>query len=204
MLNDKVIRAAFMISFIGHCLFLGMPGFNPAQLQTKKPEEIMVNIEIAKPPLLPKIDVMGDEKKIKEVVEEPEQPKTEPEPETQPEQVVIEELPKEPIEEKVEVIDPAKEAMLRYQDMVKQRIEEVRRYPSWAKRQGIEGIVNISFTVLSNGSSRDIKIICSSNSKILDDEAVVTIKRANPFPPIPKDISTSFIRMEVSIVFTLQ
>jgi len=116
----------------------------------------------------------------------------------------MEEPSKEPIEEKTEVIDPADEAMLRYQDMVKQRIEEVRRYPYWAKRQGIEGVVGLSFVVLSNGMSRDIEIVYSSGSMVLDEEAVETIERANLFPPIPKGISTSFVQMEVSIIFTLQ
>lgn len=204
MLNDKVIRTAFLISFVGHCLFLGVPGINVNSSKLNKPEDIMVRIEIERPPLLPKIDIMGDEKKIKEVIDEIKQIEREPKQKLKPEEIVMEELSKELIEEKLEVIDPSKEAMLRYQDMVKQRIEEVRRYPSWAKRQGIEGIVYLSFSVLSNGLSQDVKIMRSSDSKILNEEAVATIKRANPFPPFPRKISSSSVRMEVSIVFTLQ
>ncbi|MDO9575128.1 MAG: energy transducer TonB [bacterium] len=207
MLNDRVIRTAFLTSFLGHCLLLGMPGFNLSlPHKVENPEEITVRIEIEKPPLLPKIDIMGKEKKLKEIVEEPKpaEPEPEPEPESQPEDVIIKELPEELAEEKVEVIDPAREAMLRYQDMIKQRIEAVRRYPSWAKRQGIEGIVNLRFTVLSNGLSQDIKIVRPSSSIILDKEAVATIERANPFPPIPEEIGTSSVQTEVSIVFTLQ
>ncbi len=204
MLNDKVIRTAFLISFAGHCLFLGIPGISARPTQLNKSEDIIVKIEIEKPPLLPKIDIMGEEKKLKEIVDKPEEAKPKSEPESQPEEEAMAQLPKEPIKERAEIINPAKEAMLRYQDMVKQRIEEVRKYPSWAKRQGIEGIVHLSFTVLSNGLSRDINIVRSSGSKVLDEEAVETVKRANPFPSTPKEISTSFIQMEVSIVFTLQ
>ena len=130
---------------------LGTPGFNLPSFQAEKPEEITIRIEIEKLPLLPKIDIMGDEKKLKEIAEEHKQPKPEPEPEIPPEEIIVEEPPKEPIEEKVKIIDPAKEAMFRYQDMVKQKIEKVRRYPYWAKRQGLEGVVYISFTLLSNG-----------------------------------------------------
>lgn len=93
--------------------------------------------------------------------------------------------------------------MLRYQDMIKQRIEEARRYPLWAKKQGIEGIVHINFTVLSTGLSRDIKLVRSSGSSILDKEAVTTIIRAEAFPPIPKEINSSSVRIEVAIVFAL-
>jgi len=69
MLSNKVIRITFIISLTGHCLLLGMPGFNLPSFQVEKPEEITVRIEIKKPSLLPKIDVMGDEKKLNEVVE---------------------------------------------------------------------------------------------------------------------------------------
>lgn len=226
MLGDRVIKTSFMISFVGHCLFLGMPGFNLDLPQTERREEITVKIEIEKPPLLPKIDVMGEEKKLKETIESPG-----PEPELRPElegivgesepelsiefvdesralieEVFVKESVKklETVGEKIEVIKPVQEAMLRYQDMVKQRIEEARRYPSWAKRRGIEGEVCIKFAILSNGLSQDIRIIRSSGSKVLDDEAVDTIGRASPFPPVPEEIDSSLIWMEVSIVFTLK
>ncbi len=202
MLNDKVTRTAFLLSFVGHCLFLGIPGINTSSTQFNKPEDVTINIEIEKPTLLPKIDILGDEKKLKEIVEEPKPAELLSQP--RPEEVVMEEPPEEPIKEKVEVISSAQEAMLRYQDMVKQRIEEVRRYPSWAKRQGIEGTVYINFTVLSDGTSCNVRIIKSSSSKILDDEAIATIQRANPFPPIPKEINSSSVRIEVSILFTLK
>ncbi len=201
MLDDRVIKTAFLISFIGHCLFLGMPGINMNSSIRDNPEDIVVRIEIEKPPLLPKIDVMGEEKKLKEVVEQPKPLKPQPEP--RPEEVVMQEPLKEPIEEKVEVIDPAQETMLRYQDMIKQRIEKVRRYPAFAKRQGIEGAVHLNFQVLSNGLSKDIKIIFSSGSNVLDKEAVATIQRANPFPPIPPKINQNFVSIELSIAFVL-
>lgn len=205
MLDDKVTRITFLFSFIGHCLVLGMPRLNlNLQQEANKPEEITIRIEIEKPPLLPKIDVLGEEKRIKEVKEEPKPPEPRSEPEPQPQEVVIEQTPEELIQERIEVINPTQEAMLRYQDMVKQRIEEVRRYPPWAKRQGIEGTVYLSFVVLLDGTSQSIKIIRSSGSEVLDGEAIATIKRANPFPHITKEINTSFVQMEVSIVFTLQ
>ena len=178
MFTDKVTRFTLLLSLTGHLLFLGMPfELKPnSEIDENNKELKIVYIEMQKPTLLPKIDVMGNEKKLKEVIERSES--TEPE--------------------------PAQEAMLRYQDMIKQKIEEIRRYPSRAKRQGIEGVVYINFIVLSNGLSRDIKIIRSSEFKILDEEAVKTIKRANPFPPIPREINQDFVSIEVAIVFTLE
>ncbi|MCK4249372.1 MAG: TonB family protein [Candidatus Omnitrophica bacterium] len=217
MLNDRAIRGAFLISFMGHCLLLSMPGFSLSlNCEIKEPEEITINIEIEKPLLVPKIDIMGEKKKFKEIVEDlspPEQEqkresRTDPQPELLPEEIVMEQYPdepiKKPIEEKIEIIKPDQEAMLRYQDMIKQRIQEARRYPFRARKQGIEGIVNISFNVLSDGLSRNIQIIRSSGYKILDEEAVKTIKRANPFPPIPKEFYQDLISMQVNIVFKIK
>ena len=170
---------------------------------------------------------MGEEKKLppeadppsaeKEVVKEekPPEPESEFEPESQPEEEKIvkeiklqpeEQIEKEieqpqpePPQEIVEVINPQKEAMLRYQDMVKQKIESCRRYPPWAKKHGIEGTVYLKFTILSTGAARDVKIIKSSGLNILNEEAISTIKRAQPFPPIPEEIKVSSLSMEVSL-----
>ena len=191
MLNDRTLKTAFIISLTGHLLILRMPWVNMNSSPQDQIEDIIiVNIEIERPPLIPRIDTMGEEKKLKEIIGRQKPPGPEPEIEPELQEIVMEE--------------PIKEAMLRYQDMVKQRIESARRYPSWAKRQGIEGTAYISFTVLSNGLSKDIKIVRSSGSKILDEEAVKNVKRANPFPSIPADIGTFSIQMQVSIVYTLK
>lgn len=206
MFRDKIMRIAFLLSLTGHLLFLGK-SFNldsnlPIEENRKDLEIVYIRIE--KPPLLPKIDVLGEEKKLKP---EDRQQTTEDRKEQEhlPEEIVAVEPIKEaePPKEKIEVIDFAQEAMLRYQDMVKQRIEEVRKYPAFAKRQGIEGIVHLNFRVLSNGLSKDIRIIFTSGSGVLDKEAVATIQRANPFPSIPPKINQDSVAMEVAIVFAL-
>jgi len=206
MFKDKTMRVTFLLSLAGHLLFLGMPfKFRPdSQDAEKKHKDLeIVYINIEKPPLLPKIDIMGEKKKLKEIVEKPEPPEPEPQPEPRAEEVVVEQPLKEAVEEKIEVIDPSTEAMLRYQDIVKQRIEEARRYPTLAKRRAIEGSVHLNFVVLSNGLSKDIKIVSSSGFSVLDKEAVSTIQRANPFPPIPSQINQDLVAMELSIAFVL-
>ena len=205
MISDKVIRTAFLISFAGHCLFLGVPGFNPRlPCQEKKPDEITINVEIERSALLPKIDIMGEEKKFKEVIEKSKQPEPESKPHPRLEEIAVEEPYKDLIKEKFEVIVPAQEAMFRYQDMVKQKIESCRRYPAWAKEQKLEGVSCLVFTLLSNGMVQDIKLIRSSGFDILDKEAISTVKRASPFCPIPAKLNYSSFTMEVSLVFKLE
>jgi len=225
--DERIIKITFLCSLLIHCLFLGMPGFNLDTRQVQKPKDITVEIKIEIPSLLPKIDVMGEEKKLKETVKKEDLPKPEsklelePEPESKPqpeeekiaeeleleeqvEEVIVEKPKPEPPKEIVKVINPQEEAMLRYQDMIKQKIESCRRYPNWAKKQGLEGISYLVFTLLSNGIIQDIKIIHSSGFDILDKEAISTVKRASPFKPIPLKFNCSSFIMEVALVFQLK
>ncbi len=201
MTENKTLRITFIVSLLGHSLFLGMPGWRLNLSDSQQDEELVVQVEIVRPAVLPRIERMGEEKKLKPVEKKPDVAEKEPQP--QPQEIVIEQPVKEKSEETIDVLDPAREAMLRYQDMVRQRIEQARRYPPWAKRQGIEGAVHLNFKVLSGGLSEDILVVSSSGAKILDEEAVTTIRRANPFPPIPQEINQSSVAIEVIIVFAL-
>lgn len=211
----RITRTIFLFSLAIHCLALTAPGFNFSfNRQDQKVREVEVVIDIKKPPLLPKIDTLAEEKKLKEI----EQKKDTPEPKQQEEllcpddQIVWEEdilLPakadvQDRIEEKIEILNPDDEALLRYQDMVKQKIESCRKYPRWAKKQSLEGISRIMFILLSNGVAQDIRIIQSSGFNILDKEAISTVERASPFKPIPGKFHCSSLTIEVAIAFQLQ
>lgn len=200
MQNDRAIKAAFLVSLMGHCLFLGMPGINIISQQDKQPEDVIVRIEIEKPLLLPDIDVMGEEKKLKEIVKEEKLPA--PKSEEQIEEAMVEKS--EPPKEIVEAIDPQDEEIFRYQDMVKRKIQESKRYPPWARKQEFEGISRLAFILLPNGMLQDVRIIHSSGVDILDKEAIATVKRASPFKPIPEKFNCSNLTMEVALVFRLE
>ncbi len=202
MIEDKIIKIALVVSLAGHCLFLGVPGFNLSAPKTQEKKDITIEIKIERPALLPKIDVMGKEKKIKnEVIENPE-PKEQTKEATLKKEIIEKPKQKPPLES-VKINDSQDESMLRYQDMVKQRIEQARRYPLWARRQKIEGAVYLRFAILSNGTSQEIRILRSSGFKRLDKEAIAIIKRAEPFPPVPKEICASELQMEIAIVFNI-
>lgn len=195
MSSNRVLKTAFMISFLGHCLVLGIPGVSLLAMQREEPRDLVVRLEIEQPKLLPKVEKMGDEKKLKEVKKE-ELP--EPEKQTVQPQVV-----KQEVQEKIEVVNPEEEAVFRYQDMVKRRLEQAREYPFWAKKQGLEGQVQVSFVVFPDGSSAGVKILNSSGSQVLDRAAVRSIERASPFPRFPEKITSSQMQMEFSMIFRL-
>jgi len=202
MLNNGIIKSALIISFVGHGLFLGIPGNHPVFHREKQPGNISLVVEIEEPSCLPRVENMGDEKKLKETVKKDKIPPVKPVPEDTLEEIITQ--PAEIESEEIKIINPDSEAILRYQDMVKQKIEEARRYPLWAKKERIEGAVELSFVLLPDGLSRDVFIIRSSGRKILDQEALDTIRRAGPFPSIPPEINTFSVKMEVSVVFSLK
>ena len=48
-----------------------------------------------------------------------------------------------------------------------------------------QGKLAVEFTILGNGQLQRLRLIRSSGSLLLDDEALRAIKAAAPFPPIP-------------------
>lgn len=91
-----------------------------------------------------------------------------------------------------------------YQQLIKQKIEENKRYPLLARNKGIEGKVWIKFEILKNGNVKDIKIVKSSHHQILDKAAIESIKKANPFPPFPEGLKESSLIINICLRFQLK
>ncbi len=155
-----------------------------------------VKIDSKKTPLLPEIKVMGEFKQFPKVSS------SKPQDTSFNKEAFTQEIGDiEP--ESMQAEDEAEKAMLRYQDMVKQRIESYRYYPLRAQRMRIEGVVDLAFVINADGSSENVRIIKSSGSKFLDTEAVKTIRKASPFLPLPEEIKRTNVDIRVAIVFSL-
>jgi protein TonB len=72
-----------------------------------------------------------------------------------------------------------------YFNKVKQTIEQHWEYPEMALRYGLQGRLALEFTIASGGQLEGLRLIRSSGSQLLDEEALRAIKAAAPFPPIP-------------------
>lgn len=83
---------------------------------------------------------------------------------------------------------------------IKRRIELVWNYPEEAARAGIFGELMLRFTLLSDGRLEDVRLLRSSGSRLLDDEAVRAVKVANPYNPFPKRITKR--RLQINAVFS--
>ncbi|MDL1957739.1 MAG: energy transducer TonB [Candidatus Desulfofervidus auxilii] len=91
-----------------------------------------------------------------------------------------------------------------YLQLVKQKIEKNKRYPLLARNKGIEGEVLLKFEILKNGKVKSIKIVKSSHYQILDKAAIESIKKANPFPPFPKELKENSLIINISLRFELK
>ena len=72
-----------------------------------------------------------------------------------------------------------------YFTKIKQLIESQWEYPELAQRYGLQGRLAVEFTIGSHGQLERLRVVRSSGSQLLDDEALRAIKAAAPFPPIP-------------------
>jgi periplasmic protein TonB len=79
-------------------------------------------------------------------------------------------------------------------------IERNKRYPSGAR--GAIGTAQLSFSLDRQGRVIDTRIIKSSGNSALDQEVLDLVKRAQPFPTAPTDMSGEKFPLTVPVVFT--
>ncbi|WHO37765.1 TonB family protein [Sphingobium sp. AP49] len=82
------------------------------------------------------------------------------------------------------------------------RLQRFKRYPSTARGRREQGVVMICFRLDRQGRALSSSIARSSGSAILDAEALATLARADPLPPIPANRPDE-IELVVPIEFTL-
>jgi protein TonB len=68
---------------------------------------------------------------------------------------------------------------------IQRRIRDKLVYPSPARRAGIQGVVEIAFTIYRDGKVSDVTIMVSSGQESLDKAAIAAIHAAAPFPAPP-------------------
>jgi len=88
-----------------------------------------------------------------------------------------------------------------YFSRLKNRIQEVWKYPEAARRAGLQGKLKIRFTVDAGGRLLAVKIVKSSGIPILDDEAIKAIRRAAPFDAMPRNLGE---KLSIDTYFTYQ
>mgnify|MGYP001252616669 FL=1 len=88
-----------------------------------------------------------------------------------------------------------------YFNKVKQTIEQHWEYPEMALRYGLQGRLALEFTINGGGQLEGLRLIRSSGSQLLDEEALRAIKAAAPFPPIPAWIKPTPLLISASMEY---
>ena len=73
---------------------------------------------------------------------------------------------------------------LRWRQALVAQIERFKRYPKRAAGQF--GVARLAFTIDRQGRLLDVRIVGGSGSPALDEDALATVKRAQPFPAPPE------------------
>lgn len=84
---------------------------------------------------------------------------------------------------------------------IKRKIELVWQYPYEAAAAGIQGELTIDFVIARSGAVNSIELVRGSGSKILDDEAIRSIRKAAPFDPIPAQYKIPSLQIRGRFVY---
>ena len=70
-----------------------------------------------------------------------------------------------------------------------------------AARQGQKGRVVVVFTILRDGTSRNLRIVAGSGAQPLDEASTAAIQSASPFPQLPADYSDNQIVVQFAFLY---
>jgi len=84
---------------------------------------------------------------------------------------------------------------------IKRKIELVWQYPYEAAAAGIQGELTLDFVIARSGAVNSIELVRGSGSKILDDEAIRSIRTAAPFDPIPAEYKIPSLQIRGRFVY---
>lgn len=86
---------------------------------------------------------------------------------------------------------------------IKRKIELIWQYPREAAAAGIQGDLLIDFVIGRNGDLESLRLLQGSGYKILDDEALGSIRRAAPYNPIPEQYRIPNLRIRAHFVYEM-
>ena len=86
---------------------------------------------------------------------------------------------------------------------IKRKIELVWQYPQDAANAGIQGELTVDFVIGRDGSLESVQILQGSGYKILDDEAIGSIRIAAPYNPIPENYTIPNLRIRAHFIYEM-
>lgn len=86
---------------------------------------------------------------------------------------------------------------------IKRKIELVWQYPQEAAAAGLQGDLIIDFVIGRSGKLESVELLQGSGHKVLDDEAVGSIRKAAPYNPIPEQYKIPDLRIRAHFIYEM-
>jgi protein TonB len=83
-------------------------------------------------------------------------------------------------------------------------LERNKRYPETAQSRREQGVAQVFFSLDRQGRVLASRVVRSSGADSLDEEALALLRRAQPFPPPPRELAGDHIDLTVPIRFNLK
>lgn len=152
---------------------------------------------------------------VPEIAEKPVEAKPEePEPEPEPEPVSPDDsdtgqapLPESLVgESDLSSLEPGDDPQAKqdYRTELQQWLQSHIRYPHRLKRRKVEGVVQVAFSIDTQGRLLEYALVKSSGVAGLDDAALQLLREAEPFPAIPDALGLNRYDVQVPVNYALQ
>ncbi|MBN9584352.1 MAG: energy transducer TonB [Afipia sp. 62-7] len=168
----------------------------PPPPEPEKPQEVAEE-QVPPTPVQEKAEVVAPPEKPKEKPIEKPKPKPKPLP-----------RPKKPSEapapRTTATPQAAQAARVNYNGLLSAHLQRYKQYPSGAKAAGEQGVAMLSFTVNRSGHVLGARLARSSGSSALDAETMAMIRRAQPLPSFPPEMTQSTASYTVPVRFFLR
>ena len=99
--------------------------------------------------------------------------------------------------------DTSEYKFLIYNRRLKERIENIWKYPPEAAERGIYGDLIIKFSIKKNGRLGDVELVRTSGHKDLDDAAIKALKDGAPYWPLPEEWNMEAYTIEGHFIYTI-
>jgi protein TonB len=77
-------------------------------------------------------------------------------------------------------------------------------YPAEARNSGLYGDLRLLVTLRKDGSLKEVLVMQSSGSTLLDDAAIRIVRLAAPYPPFPEEMSRNVDELEIIRTWSFQ
>jgi protein TonB len=91
-----------------------------------------------------------------------------------------------------------------YLERLWRALERSKFYPRQARRRGAQGLVQVRFRVLRDGSFDDLEVVVGSGSRLLDEAAMQTVNKVSGTVPFPRELPKQALMVSLPITYRWQ